>query len=74
MAGSNASDAASGPTAVAAGVTDGSGVHKQTLTAAAQGAVAALSAYKWVSEHGHRCRVHERGFALEDEPAGAAAG
>ena len=53
-------------------LTDGSGALKQTVTAAAQGAVAALSAYQWVSEHGQRCRLHERGFALEDQPAGAA--
>ncbi len=32
-------------------LTDGSGALKQTVTAAAQGAVAALSAYTYVSEH-----------------------
>ncbi len=55
-------------------LTDGSGTLKQTITAAAQGAVAALSAYQFVSEHGHRCRRHERGFSLEGEPVGATAG
>ena len=32
-------------------LTDGSGALKQTVTAAAQGAIAALSAYQYVSEH-----------------------
>ena len=45
-------------------LTDGSGPLKQTVTAAAQGAVAALSAYQYVSEEGRRCAQHERGFAL----------
>ena len=32
-------------------LTDGSGSLKQTVTAAAQGAIAALSAYQYISEH-----------------------
>jgi thioredoxin reductase (NADPH) len=32
-------------------LTDGSGALKQTVTAAAQGAIAALSAYQYISEH-----------------------
>jgi len=35
-------------------LTDGSGSLKQTVTAAAQGAIAALSAYQYVSEHRSR--------------------
>lgn len=46
-------------------ITDGSGTLKQTITAAAQGAVSALAAYQYISEHGHRCDMHEKGFDLE---------
>ena len=45
-------------------VTDGSGDLKQTITAAAQGARAATSAYEYVSEHADRCEVHAMGYAL----------
>ncbi len=50
-------------------LTDGSGALKQTITAAAQGAVAALSAYQYISEHGRRCQPHEAGFDLEPATA-----
>ena len=43
-------------------VTNASGELKQTITAAAQGAAAATSAYEWVSVHGNRCAVHAVGF------------
>lgn len=45
-------------------LTDGSGPLKQTVTAAAQGALAALSAYQYVVVDGRRCAIHERGFRL----------
>ena len=50
-------------------LTDASGSLKQTVTAAAQGAIAALSAYQYVSEHASRCKVHERGFQLAEQVA-----
>ena len=53
-------------------LTDGSGALKQTITAAAQGAIAAFSAYQFVAEHGRRCGIHDKGFALEGEAALAA--
>ncbi len=48
-------------------LTDGSGPLKQTVTAAAQGAVAALSAYRYVSADGRRCWKHDKGFRLAEE-------
>ena len=45
-------------------VTDASGELKQTLTAAAQGALAATAAYANVSEHPDACQVHAMGFSL----------
>jgi len=54
------------PGVFAAGdVSDASGSLKQTVTAAAQGAQAALAAYNFLSEHPGRCGKHERGFRLE---------
>ena len=45
-------------------VTDASGELKQTLTAAAQGALATTAAYADVSEHPNACEVHAVGFSL----------
>jgi len=45
-------------------VTDASGDLKQTITAAAQGAIAATSAYDFVVEHPDRCQLHAVGFTL----------
>ena len=45
-------------------VTDAGGELKQTLTAAAQGALAATAAYADVSEHPNACDVHAVGFSL----------
>ena len=45
-------------------LTDASGDLKQTVTAAAQGAVAATSAYADVSEHPKACRLHAMGYSL----------
>ena len=45
-------------------VTDAGGELKQTLTAAAQGALAATAAYADVSEHPNACEVHAVGFSL----------
>ena len=45
-------------------VTDAGGDLKQTLTAAAQGALAATAAYADVSEHPDACRTHAVGFSL----------
>jgi len=45
-------------------VTDAGGELKQTLTAAAQGALAATAAYADVSEHPDACEVHAVGFSL----------
>lgn len=39
-------------------VTDASGSFKQIVTGAAQGAIAATSAYKDISQHGHACPIH----------------
>ena len=51
------------PGVFAAGdVTNASGELKQTITAAAQGAAAATSAYEYVSGHGNRCAAHAVGF------------
>ena len=51
--------------AFAAGdVTDAGGDLKQTLTAAAQGALAATAAYADVSIHAEACEVHAVGFTL----------
>ncbi len=55
------------PGVVAAGdVTNGSGDLKQTITAASQGAVAATSAYEYVSAHGSACDSHARGYSLPE--------
>lgn len=48
-------------------LTDASGDLKQTVTAAAQGAVAASTAYKYVMEHPQACTWHAR--AIEPEAA-----
>ncbi len=45
-------------------VTNASGDLKQVITSAAQGVLAATSAYKDVIEHGHFCETHARGFVL----------
>ena len=45
-------------------VTNASGDLKQVITLAAQGVLAATSAYKDVMEHGHFCANHARGFVL----------
>ena len=45
-------------------LTDGSGSLKQTITAAAQGALAATSAYDFVSAHPSRCKAHAMGYML----------
>ena len=45
-------------------VSDASGDLKQTITAAAQGAIAATSAYEFVSEHPDRCQIHAVGYKL----------
>lgn len=50
-------------------ITDGSGSLKQTITAASQGAVAALAAYQYISEHGRACCNHEVGFDVEADAA-----
>ena len=50
------------PGVFAAGdVTDASGDLKQTITAAAQGAVAATAAYEHISAHGNPCALHALG-------------
>ena len=46
-------------------VTDASGDLKQTITAAAQGAIAATSAYDFVAAHPDRCLLHSVGFKLD---------
>ena len=49
---------------IAAGdVTDASGSLKQTVTAAAQGAIAATTAYDDISEHPNACQWHARAIA-----------
>ena len=45
-------------------LTDASGDLKQTITASAQGAVAATSAYEFVSTHPNRCGIHAMGYSL----------
>lgn len=45
-------------------LTDGAGDLKQTITAAALGAMAATAAYEYVSQHGDRCGPHATGFSL----------
>ena len=45
-------------------VTDASGDLKQTITAAAQGALVATAAYEYVSKHGNRCMEHAVGYSL----------
>ena len=35
---------------------------KQAITAAAQGAIAATSAYAYVSEHASACKTHAAGY------------
>ena len=50
-------------------ITDGSGSLKQTITAASQGAVAALAAYQFVSEHGRHCSKHAVGYDLGEDAA-----
>ena len=45
-------------------LTDASGDLKQTVTAAAQGAVAATSAYADVSEHPAACRIHAKAYPV----------
>lgn len=44
--------------------TDASGELKQTITASAQGAIAATSAYADVSEHPDACAVHAIGYSV----------
>ena len=46
-------------------VSDGSGELKQTITAAAQGAIAATSAYDFVSERPNRCATHAMGYGVD---------
>ena len=46
-------------------VTDASGDLKQTITAAAQGAVAATSAYAHVLAHPNACASHAVGYSLD---------
>ena len=45
-------------------VTDAAGDLKQTITAAAQGALAATAAYEYASKHGNRCMEHAVGYSL----------
>ena len=45
-------------------VSDASGDLKQTITASAQGAVAATAAYEFVSEHGNRCAPHAVAYSI----------
>ena len=46
-------------------VADASGDLKQTITAAAQGAVAATTAYAHVSAHPNTCATHAAGYSLD---------
>jgi thioredoxin reductase (NADPH) len=46
-------------------VTDASGDLKQVVTAIAQGAIAATSAYQHVSEHPYACEYHAVGYTLD---------
>ena len=43
-------------------LTNASGTLKQTVTAAAQGAIAASAAYKYITEHPHACHRHAMGI------------
>lgn len=45
-------------------VTDASGDLKQTVTASAQGAIAATSAYADLAEHPDACAVHAVGYSV----------
>ena len=45
-------------------LTDAAGDLKQTITAAASGALAATAAYDYVSRHGNRCAVHAAGYHI----------
>ena len=45
-------------------LTDASSALKQTITAAAQGAIAAMSAYTSASEHPNACSLHAVAFSL----------
>ena len=54
------------PGLLAAGdLTDASGNLKQTITAAAQGALAATSAYEYVAAHPRACQPHAIGYRLD---------
>lgn len=46
-------------------VTDASGDLKQVVTGAAQGAIAATSAYQHVSEHPDACEYHAAGYTID---------
>ena len=46
-------------------LTNASGDLKQTITAAASGALAATAAYEYVSRHGNRCAMHAAGYHIE---------
>ena len=46
-------------------VADASGDLKQTITAAAQGAIAATAAYEHVSAHPNACATHAAGYRLD---------
>ena len=46
-------------------LTNASGNLKQTVTAAAQGAIAASTAYKYIAEHPQSCRWHAAGVERE---------
>lgn len=46
-------------------VTDGAGDLKQTITATAQGVIAATSAYKCVTSHPHSCELHAMACSAE---------
>ena len=50
-------------------LTDASGSLKQTVTAAAQGAVAASTAYRYITENPHACRWHAMGAELQEAVA-----
>ena len=45
-------------------LTDAAGDLKQTITAAASGALAATAAYEYVSRHGNRCAMHSAGYSI----------
>jgi thioredoxin reductase (NADPH) len=46
-------------------VTDGAGDLKQVVTAAAQGVIAATSAYQHVVEHPYACEYHAAGYSFD---------